>query len=367
MKILIGYITGVGNSVMAIPMLKTLRRQLPEAEVHVLVRHQAGKDLLERIGCQQQVHVLNPDIQSSAAQKLQFLWALRKERYDVHITTFPSNQRMFHLLSACIGAQRRIALRYEMGHFEMFGFLQTELVDADANRHEVDQNLSLLTPLGVNAILAERNGRIRVSDQECQAAEEFLHSVDISESDRIVGFHPGCNPDKGNVLKRWPIRNFARLADRLIEDFGVKVLIGFGGVEERGLYLEIAELMTHTAIIPDHAQILHTAALMKRCHLFLAADSGLMHLASLLKVPTIALFGPIDSTRSAPFGQCDTVITSELPCVPCNTYPHFQYGGSYIRCRYHGDQRGLCMQRITVDQVYTTILQNYPVVLQPGE
>ncbi len=352
---------------MAIPMLKTLRRQLPEAEVHVLVRHQASKELLERIGCQRQVHVLNSNIQRSVAQKLRFLWALRQERYDVHITTFPSNRREFHLLSAYIGAKRRIALRYEMGHLEMLGFLQTDLVDADANRHEVDQNLSLLTPLGVNAILAERNGGIRLSDEECQTAEDFLKRADISSSDTIIGFHPGCNPEQGNVLKRWPAPNFAHLGDRLIEELGVKVLVGFGGPEEHDLYQEIVESMSHSAIIPAHTSILHTAALMKRCHVFIAADSGLMHLASVLKVPTIALFGPIDSTRSAPLGRCDTIITADLPCIPCNKYPHFQYGGSYIRCRYHGEQRGLCMQRITVNQVYDTFLQNYSNFFQPGQ
>lgn len=353
---------------MAIPMLKTLRRQLSDAEVHVLVRHEASKELLERVGCQEWVHVLNPKIQRSFVQKLRFLRALRQERYDVHITTFPSNRREFHLMSAFIGAKRRIALRYEMGHIEMFGFLQTDLVDADANRHEIDQNLSLLTPLGVNAILAERNGGIRLSEQECQAAEDFLKSVDIRTSDTIIGFHPGCNPEQGNILKRWPARYFAQLGDRLIEDFGVKILVGFGGPEEDALCREIVEAMTHPAVIPTHApSILHTAALIKRCHVFLAADSGLMHLASALKVPTIALFGPIDAIRSAPLGQCDTIITADLPCVPCNKYPHFQYGGSYIRCRYHGDKRGLCMQRITVDQVYENILQNYADIVKPGE
>lgn len=349
---------------MAMPMLKTLRRQLPEAEVHVLVRHQASKELLERIGSQHQVHVLNPNIQRSVAQKLQFLWALRQEQYDVHITTFPSNRREFHLLSALIGAKRRIALRYEVGHLETFGFLQTDLVDADANRHEVDQNLSLLTPLGVNAILAERNGGIRLSNQECQTAEDFLKRADIASSDTIIGFHPGCNPEQGNILKRWPAQHFAHLGDRLVEEFGIKVLVGFGGPEEHNLYQEIVGSMTYPAIIPPHASILYTAALIKRCHMFIAADSGLMHLASVLKVPTIALFGPIDSVRSAPFGTCDTIITADLPCIPCNKYPHFQYGGSYIRCRYHGAQQGLCMQRITVEQVYDTILKNYANLVQ---
>lgn len=365
MKILIGYITGVGNSVMAIPMLKTLRRQLPDAEVHVLVRHQASKELLERIGCQQTVHVLNPAIQHSMARKTQFLLALRRERFDVHITTFPSNRREFHLLSALIGAKRRIAPRYEVGHLETFGFLQTELVDADPNRHEIDQNLSLLTPLGVNVILAERNGGIRLEQHELDAAADFLKRSGVTPSDRLIGFHPGCNPAQGNYLRRWPAAYFAELGDRLIEQHNVKIVLGFGGPEELPLYQEIAALMTHAPIVTEPMPVLQTAALMRHCRVFLASDSGLMHLSCLMKVSTIALSGPIDPGRDGPVGTMHTSLKSALPCSPCNVYPHFQYGGSHIRCRYRGGKRGLCMQRITVDQVYETILTTYADVVRP--
>lgn len=349
---------------MALPMLRTLRRQLPEADVHVLVRHQASKDLLQRIGCQREVHVFNPNLQHSIPQKIQFLWKLRQERYDVHITTFPSNRREFHLLSALIGAKQRIALRYEVGHLETFGFLQTELVDADAGRHEVDQNLSLLTPLGVNAILAERNGGIQLHQEELNYAADFLKRANMMPSDIIIGFHPGCNPAQGNILRRWPAEYFAQLGDRLIKRHGVKILLGFGGPEEQPLYQKIATLMTCTPILAENTDILHTAALIRHCRLFIAADSGLMHLSCLVKVPTIALAGPIDPERDGPLGQAHTTIKSPLPCVPCSTYPHFQHGGSHIRCRYHGAQRGLCMQRITVEHVYKTILNNYADLVQ---
>jgi ADP-heptose:LPS heptosyltransferase len=367
MKILIGYITGVGNSIMAIPMLKTLRRQLPEAEVHVLVRHQASKELLERVECQQQVHVFHPKFQRSLALKMRFLWMLRQERYDVHITTFPSNRRAFHLLSAMIGARRRIALRYEVGHLETFGFLQTDVVDADANRHEVDQNLALLTPLGVNAILAERNGSLRLTPAEQNYAADFLQRARLTPQSVLVGFHPGCNPEQGNILRRWPARYFAELGDRLAETHHLTIVLGFGGPDEQPLYQEIAALMTHAPVLTEPASILQTAALIRHCRLFLAGDSGLMHLACLLKVPTIALSGPIDPVRDGPLGAIHTSIKATLPCSPCNLYPHFQHGGSYIRCRYHGQQRGLCMQQITVDQVYAAILRNYAELVQCDE
>lgn len=366
MKILITYLTGVGNAIMLIPTLRTLHQQLPDAVVDILVRHQASKEILERINCCRKIYVFNPGIYKTFPQRIRFLSTLRQEKYDVDITTFPSNRAEFNLLSFFIGAKRRIALRYEVGYVETLGFLQTELIEADATRHEIDQNLALLAPLGVNIFLAERNGGISLEKQETDYAEAFLKKTELRSQDVLIGFHPGCNPTQGNLYKRWPTKHFARLGDQLVEEFGAKILVGFGESEEKALYKEIYDSMKYKPIILENISILKTAAIMKTCRLFVAADSGLMHLATVMNVPTVALFGPVDVARSAPLGSADTVITANLPCVPCNQYPHYQYGGSYIRCMYHGNRRGYCMQSITVEQVYDTIVRNYADILNPG-
>jgi len=364
MKILITYLTGIGNTLMFIPTLRTLRKQLPDAVVDVVVRHQASKEILERINCCRKIYVFNPAIHKTFTQKIRFLSTLRQERYDVNITTFPSNRAEFNLLSFFIGAKRRIALRYEMGYIETLGFLQTELVEVDATRHEIDQNLSLLAPLGVNLFLAEKNGGMYLEEQETNYAEAFLKKAALTSRDVLIGFHPGCNPGLGNTYKRWPAKHFAMLGDKLVEEFGAKILVGFGGSEEHHLYKEIYELMKYEPIILEDISILKTAAIIKKCRLFVAADSGLMHLATAMKVPTIAIFGPVDAARSAPVGKGDTVIKANLPCVPCNKYPHYQYGGSYIRCMYNGSRAGYCMQSITAKKVYDTIVRKYADILK---
>jgi lipopolysaccharide heptosyltransferase II len=365
MKILITYLTGIGNTIMYIPTLRTLHQQLPDAIIDVVVRHQASKEILERINCCRKIYVFNPSIHKTFAQKIYFLRTLRKERYDVNITTFPSNRAEFNLLSFFIGAKRRISLRYEVGYTETLGFLQTELVEADATRHEIDQNLSLLAPLGVNIFLAEKNGGLYLQEQEEDYAEAFLKKANLTPKDVLIGFHPGCNPAQGNIYKRWPPKHFGMLGDKLVEQFGAKIFVGFGGSEEDSLYREIYDFMKHKPIIPESTSILKTAAIIKQCKLFVAGDSGLMHLATVMKVPTVAIFGPVDVTRSAPVGAADTVIKADLPCVPCNKYPHYQYGGSFIRCVYNSNRKGHCMQSITVEKVYNTIVQNYASILQP--
>lgn len=365
MKILITYLTGIGNTIMYIPALRTLHQQLPDAIVDVVVRHQASKEILERFNCCRKIYVFNPSIHKTFAQKLHFLRTLRAERYDVNITAFPSNRREFNIISFLIGAKRRIAIRYHVGNFETLEFLQTELVETDESVHDVDQNFSLLGPLGINTLLC--NGKDiswDVNDEENAYAEELLRKLQLTSHDILIGFHPGCNPSQGNSLKRWPTGNFAILGDKLIEAFDSKILI-FGDEGETDLKKDIQLSMKYPSIIPENMPLLKIAALIKRCQLFVTNDSGLMHVATAMGVPTVSLFGPSDPKRNAPYGEGHTVIRADLPCIPCNKYPHYQYGGSYVRCVYNNNHKGHCMQSITVEKVYDTIVQNYASILQP--
>ncbi len=360
MKILISYLTGLGNTILFLPTLRTLRQQFPEAAIDVIVRHQASKEILERIGCCREILVFNPSIHRTFFERIEFFREFRRKCYDVSLTAFPSNRAEFNLFSFLAGARRRIAPKYRVGYWQTCAFLQTEFVDMRADLHEVEENLLLLAPLGVQRELgAENKTGFPLTPEEQLYADQFLEASECTSSDILIGFHPGCNPAQGNLYRRWPTASFAELGDRLIEAFGAKILIGFGGPEETPLLEEIVRLMTHQPIQTEPVSIFNTAALMKKCCLFVAADSGLMHLSTAMNVPTVSLSGPIDSRRNAPYGTGHTLIKADLPCVPCNTYPHEQYGGSYIRCIYDGDRQGACMQSISADHVFERIVEMY--------
>jgi heptosyltransferase II len=366
MKILISYITGVGNTILCIPTLRTLRRHLPDVTIDVMVRHAASQEILARIGCVDRIFVFNPATQKGLLEKMKFLAGLRREHYDVNLTTFPSNRAEFNVLSFLIGAKRRIAPRYQVGFLETLAFLHNELVELNEQAHDVDQNLALIAPLGVNKLLW--NGRDMswpVTDDEQAAAETELKRLHLNPDDLLIGFHPGCNPEQGNVLKRWPAEAFAQLGDRLTAELGAKVLL-FGDADELPLKQQIQERMASSPYLPLETSLLKTAALIKRCRLFVTNDSGLMHVAAAMGVHTVSIFGPSDPGRNAPYGEGHRVIQTDLPCAPCNKYPHYQYGGSFIRCRYRGQERGKCMPGISVERVYQALIKKYTDIIIPG-
>ena len=121
--------------------------------------------------------------------------------------------------------------------------------------------------------------------------------------------------------------------------------------------------MEYKPLMPEATTIMNTAALIKQCQLFVSNDSGLMHTATAMQIPTVGLFGPSDPARSAPYGKGHIIVRADLPCMPCKKYPHYQYGDSYVQCVYDHEHKGHCMQCLSVDQVYEAIVRNYSEIL----
>jgi ADP-heptose:LPS heptosyltransferase len=366
MKILITAITSIGQTIVFIPTLRMLRQQLPEAVIDLVVREQASKDILERIRCSRNIDVLNPYSPGTAVHKAQLLLELRREHYDVSITAFPSNRLACNLFSIGVGARQRIATRNLVGQAETFGFLQTDVVDTNVHYHDVKQNLTLLTGLGIDILLADEDISWEVSAEEAAYAAGVLDQAGWRPDELIIGFHPGGNPQQGKLCKRWPAHYFARLGDKLCEQLGAKIVL-FGGSEEIPLKEEIAANMKHQPLIPAPAPLLPTAALIRACRLFIANETGLMHTATAMGVPTVGLFGPGNPSRRAPHGRGRLVIRADLPCVSCDKYPFYQYGSPMVTCLYKGAQKGVCMQRISVEHVYDIIVRNYAHLLPPPD
>ena len=225
MKILISYLTGLSSTILFIPTLRLLQQRFPDAIIDILVKYEASQDILKRTNRSRDVYVFNFSTHPTLKEKLRFLHTLRREHYDVNITAFPSNRSECNLLSFVIGAKRRIAPRYQVGFMETLGFLQTELVDSSVFCHDVKQNLSLLTRLGIDVSHAEDNLCWDIYPQEQAYADICLQRVRGTPKDLLIGFHPGCHPSQGNIYKRWPAKYFARLGDRLVEEFGATILL----------------------------------------------------------------------------------------------------------------------------------------------
>lgn len=173
----------------------------------------------------------------------------------------------------------------------------------------------------------------------------FLKSK-IDKDNIVIGFHPGCATLKNHDKRRWDTKNFSDLAKLLISNLNSKILI-FGGNEEKELKSEILKNVFHDNVIEVNTNsILQTAAVMKRCNLFITNDSSLMHIASALKLNVIALIGPTNINYIHPWQTNYKIASINLECSPC-----FYYSPKPLTCT-RTDVKFKCIKELNVEYVY---------------
>ena len=360
MNLIVTFISGIGNVVMFLPTLKGIREAHSDAHITVLTRFSAGKEILDASGLADDVYVLNETTPQGLMARLRFLIHLRNRQYDVGLTPFSLNRLGFNVLGRLLGARRRIGYRYGKGYCATAGFLHTETIRAVPGMHEVLHNLKLLEALDAGTPRSSGGEPllIPVSTNTREFLDRFLRAQGVTPKTALVGVHPGSSSRLGDELKNWGDDNFARLARAIVAEHGVKVVF-FGVKDElRALRTSFSSESSHV-VFADHYSILQNAAILGRCQLFIGNDSGPMHIAVSLGVPTIALFGPSDPTRNGYHYGKFTVLKSGLDCQPCKSYPHFQYGGSNFQCRFTGEERGKCLKMITPANVVALIGEKY--------
>jgi heptosyltransferase-2 len=142
--------------------------------------------------------------------------------------------------------------------------------------------------------------------------------------------------------KRWPIERFAAVAQALAQAQQAAVVV-LGSAEDSLLAQELGQRLSVPVLnSTGKLSLMHTAALLQQCRLLLSNDSGLMHMATALRVPVVAIFGPtVQEFGFYPFKASAQVVSAALACRPCSTK------GS-TRCPRGHHQ---CMQQVTVAHV----------------
>jgi heptosyltransferase-2 len=150
------------------------------------------------------------------------------------------------------------------------------------------------------------------------------------------------------ATKRWPVERFATLGQTLGERYNAGVVI-LGDAEDTALAQELCQRMRLPVLnVSGKFSIMQTAALLQQCRLLLSNDSGLMHMATALKIPVVAVFGPtVQEFGFYPFHAQAQVVSTTLPCRPCSSK------GS-LRCPKGHHQ---CMLNISTEQVLAVAQQ----------
>ena len=345
-KIIILMLAGIGDSLLATPMLTSLRKMYPDAHISVLVMYDAVRDTLLRNKDIDEV-IFFDFMRQGYWKSLFFALRLRKNHYDLSILAYPANRFQHNFLSFVIGARRRIAHLYDVHRLRSLSFLETERLPINAQTHTIDENLKLLTFLDHYVPTSSRKMTFSLTQEEKNFAENYLKERAITKHDFIIGIHAGSSELAGMTLKRWPAEKFAQLCDRLIEQRKAKILL-FGGNNEIALKQEIADLMTHKPLFVNSITFFQSVALISRCSGFICNDTGLMHLASFFNIPTVVVTGHINPIKTQPLHHRSRILVPDFVCKPYHI-------GENLTCLYQGTPN-YCLNRISVDDAYRAFM-----------
>ncbi|MCU7495330.1 MAG: glycosyltransferase family 9 protein [Ignavibacteria bacterium] len=343
MKILIFALSGIGDALMFTPSIKFLRDAYPEAQIDAMVMFAGVRDIYKRNKYLDNVFYFD-FLKQGAVKSLFYLLKFRK-KYDVSVNVYPSNRKEYNLFSFFVGAKKRCAVDYLRKNRENLAFLNNVKVQEDDCLHNVEENIRLCEKLSGKKCGEIPGLEFFLEKEDNEFAEEYLRELKIDKGDLVIGFHPGSATLKNHINRRWEPEKFSSLGRRLIKELGAKVLI-FGGPEERDLKNQVAEgIASEDAFTVEAKSLASSAAVMKRCSIFISNDSSLMHVASALKLNVIAVIGPTNPAYIYPWQTNHKIVTLSLPCAPC-----FYYSPRPLIC-YRTDVQFKCVKEISVDMV----------------
>jgi lipopolysaccharide heptosyltransferase II len=346
-RILVVKLADMGDLLTAIPALRALRESFPQARIEALVTPHSvpvleGSPLVDEVLTFEKHRYDSPlsVVKPSSLWDITRLWRnLRSRKYDwlfiLHHLTTRWGTLKYAGLALSSGAKERIGLDNGRGWF-----LTQRVKDLGfGGHHEVEYWLEVVGLVGAKS----ENLALPVSEEAIEEAKALLEgSGQWREGVQLVAIHPGSGGY--SLARRWPPDRFAQVADALIEGYEVQVVL-LGGPQETELTQRVASLMRHEAIdLGGKTSIPLLAALLRLCRLFVGNDSGVMHLASAVGTPVVAIFGPSNPAAWGPWGPTHEVVRIDLECSPC-IYRGFQLG------KIEGCENPRCIEEISPEMV----------------
>ncbi len=304
-RVLVTKLRHHGDVLLASPVLGTLKRHLPQAEIDALVYHDT-RDMLSQHPALHRLHLVAKH--GTLREEWRLLRALRACRYDllVHLTSSARGAWLARILKPAVSVAPNHPGRLYRASF-------THLYPQTNARHMVECNLDALRRIGIWPEEADKKVVMIAGAEAERDAEKYLHDLEL-EAGKFILIHPSSRWQ----FKCWPEEKVAELALRLAER-GFPMLFTSGpDSQETGMIQRIlARVPFPVPSLAGQLTLKQLAALIARARLFIGMDSAPMHIAAAVGTPVVALFGPSGADIWGPWQVPARVITSDHSCRPC--------------------------------------------------
>jgi heptosyltransferase II len=330
----------IGDVVLTFPVIQSLRRAYPVARISVVAKSPTDELLLGHPDINT-VLTLPSGSEDGFWQRVQFARNLKKLNFDVGVV-FPNSFGSAFLLSLT-------GVKFRLGYnTDARDILLTHPVSTTAQlrkeQYRVEYYFKILSSLKLDN--PDRDFA-QLSSQEGDATtREILRDMGLDEDEEFLTLHPGTS----KVERGWHAERFGILCQKLIKEDGKRVVL-LGTKKESELLDRIRKSCPPEMIKiipPVNLRVL--AGLLSKSQLFIGNDSGMMHLAAMVKVPILGIFGPGSPETSGPYIEMEKqeIVTKFFECSPCKQR-------FFKECKPSPLYKPYCLEDITVKDVHDAV------------
>jgi len=302
-KILIIRLSSIGDILLTTPLIRSIKKKNPEVQIDFVLKEEFF-ELLQN----------NPNLTNIykytklTSDKQKIINSLISNGYEI-VIDLQNNLRSLEIIRPL----HCKILRFKKNNFKKF----------------------LLVHFKINALKKAPQIPVRYAEAagielETEGLDFFTENLPdsrLDKNEKYIGLCPGSK----HFTKRWPKEYFFELGTRL-ESAGYKIVL-FGGLEEVELCFEL-ENQIKNALNLCNTSILQVGSDMKMCRAIYTNDSGLMHLASAIKVPVIAFFGStVKEFGFYPYrAKSIELEIKNLSCRPCTHIGRISCPKIHFKC-----------------------------------
>ena len=275
----------LGDVVLSLPALRAIRRRFPDARITVAVGKPANEVVelsgyANRIFEVDRIGLRDGNTVVSIWRIIKFVKQVREAKFDFVIDLHSLSET--NLLGYLSGARNRLYSRRPGRSLDYLANFSPRPAAERTDRHAVDRYLDVIEPLGIQN--APRVPVLRTSPAEDLTVDGLLKKEKAQSGELLVGLFPGA----GHVTRRWPLEHYVELADHLIRNDRVRVIV-FAGPEERPMVPHMRSVFPPATIFFDRLTIPQLISAQARLTLMVSNDTGPAHLAAAVGSPVVMI------------------------------------------------------------------------------
>jgi ADP-heptose:LPS heptosyltransferase len=332
----------IGDVLMSLPALASLRAELPHARIRLAVGAWSAE--IAKSAPVDEVLVWSAPWVGRPAEGAERFAALARKAYALRrqppdLALDLQGDVRASILMRLSGARVRVGYANTGA-----AYLLSHVVPLDETLSWVEQNRRAVAAALGDTLDVARVDPLAAADRDF--ARHLFQNLSLESRRPLVGIHPSG----GRLVKQWDILRWADVAGRLQRDFGASILIT-GSEADRPLAAALSRGLPARAIdLTGRLKLRETMVLIAGLDLFLSPDTGPMHMACAVDAPSVSVFGPSDAARyfsggDGRPGSRHVVVRADLWCAPCNL----------IRkppAECSGPEPPECLQLVSADAVY---------------